>query len=151
GAATSFVGMWIVMMMGMMLPSLVPMLWRYRQAVRAVCQTRVGWLTTLVGAGYFFVWTLLGIIAFPVGVALAEDASSQTALASVVPIVVGMVVLIAGAFQFTAWKTQHLACCREPPGRGRMLPLDAGAAWRGGMRLGVHCILCCAGLMAGLL
>src|SRR5262249_45212516 len=33
GAATSFVGMWVVMMVAMMLPSLVPMLWRYRQAV----------------------------------------------------------------------------------------------------------------------
>ena len=29
GAAASFLGMWIVMMAAMMLPSLVPMLWRY--------------------------------------------------------------------------------------------------------------------------
>ena len=35
GAAASFFGMWIVMMVAMMLPSLVPMLWRYRQAVPA--------------------------------------------------------------------------------------------------------------------
>src|SRR5258707_6354441 len=33
GAAASFLGMWIVMMVAMMLPSLVPMLWRYRHAV----------------------------------------------------------------------------------------------------------------------
>ena len=33
GAAASFLGMWIVMMVAMMLPSLVSMLWRYRQAV----------------------------------------------------------------------------------------------------------------------
>ena len=32
GAAASFLGMWVVMMVAMMLPSLVPMLWRYRQA-----------------------------------------------------------------------------------------------------------------------
>jgi len=30
GAAASFLGMWVVMMVAMMLPSLVPMLWRYR-------------------------------------------------------------------------------------------------------------------------
>jgi predicted metal-binding membrane protein len=30
GAAASFVGMWVVMMVAMMLPCLVPMLWRYR-------------------------------------------------------------------------------------------------------------------------
>ncbi len=33
GAAASFLGMWLAMMAAMMLPSLVPMLWRYRQAV----------------------------------------------------------------------------------------------------------------------
>ena len=31
GAAASFLGMWVVMMVAMMLPSLVPMLWRYRR------------------------------------------------------------------------------------------------------------------------
>src|ERR671936_2558672 len=33
GAAAAFLGMWVVMMAAMMLPSLVPMLWRYRQAI----------------------------------------------------------------------------------------------------------------------
>jgi hypothetical protein len=62
-----------------------------------------------------------------------------------------VVVLIAGALQFTAWKARHLACCREAPGRGRTLPADAGTAWRHGLRLGLHCSYCCAGLTANLL
>jgi predicted metal-binding membrane protein len=33
GAVASFLGMWVVMMVAMMLPSLVPMLWRYRQTL----------------------------------------------------------------------------------------------------------------------
>ena len=33
GSAASFLGMWVVMMVAMILPCLVPMLWRYRQAV----------------------------------------------------------------------------------------------------------------------
>src|SRR5215467_5890936 len=33
GAAASFAGMWILMMIAMMLPSLAPTLWRYRRAV----------------------------------------------------------------------------------------------------------------------
>src|SRR5580704_1579186 len=49
-AAASFLGMWIVMMVAMMLPSLVPMLWRYRKAVGRSGETRLGWLTALVGA-----------------------------------------------------------------------------------------------------
>jgi predicted metal-binding membrane protein len=41
-AAASLLGMWVVMMVAMMLPSLVPMLWRYRQAVGRPGETRLG-------------------------------------------------------------------------------------------------------------
>src|SRR3979490_3127714 len=57
GAAASLLGMWVVMMVAMMLPSLVPMVWRYREAVSSTDETRLGLLTTLVGMGYFWVWT----------------------------------------------------------------------------------------------
>lgn len=150
-AAASFLGMWVVMMVAMMLPSLVPMLGRYRQAVERSGGTRLGGLTALVGAGYFFVWTLLGMAAFPLGVALAEIEMRQPALSRAVPLAVGGVVLLAGALQWSAWKARHLACCREAPGRGRPLPADAGTAWRHGLRLGLHCGHCCAGPMAVLL
>jgi hypothetical protein len=42
GAAASFLGMWIVMMVAMMLPSLVPMLWRFRQAIGKPGETSLG-------------------------------------------------------------------------------------------------------------
>jgi predicted metal-binding membrane protein len=151
GAAASFLGMWVVMMVAMMLPSLVPMLWRYRQAVGSTGRTRLGRLTTLVGVAYFFVWTVFGIAIFPLGVALAAVEMQEPALSRAVPIAIGVVVLIAGALQFTAWKARHLACCREAPGAGRALPADARTAFRHGLRLGVHCSSCCAGLMAVLL
>jgi predicted metal-binding membrane protein len=151
GAAASFLGMWVVMMVAMMLPSLVPMLWRYRQAVGRTGATRLGWRTALVGVGYFLVWTVFGVAAFPLGVALAAAEMQQPALARAVPIAVGVVVLIAGLLQLTGWKARRLACCREAPGRGRTLAADTGTAWKHGLRLGVHCCHCCAGLMAILL
>jgi len=151
GAAASFLGMWVVMMVAMMLPSLVPMLWRYRHAVGSTGEARLARLTALVGGGYFSVWTVLGMAAFPLGVALAEIEMQQPALARAVPIAVGGVVLIAGALQLTAWKARHLACCRAAPGRGCTLPADAGTAWRHGLRLGLHCSYSCGGLMAILL
>ena len=150
-AAMSFLGMWIVMMVAMMLPSLVPMLWRYRLAVDTTGEPRLGWLTALVGVGYFVVWAAFGMVALPLGVALATIEMQRPALARAVPIAVGVVVLIAAALQFTAWKARHLACCRELPGRGHTLRDDAGTAWRHGLRLGLHCAQCCAGLMAILL
>jgi predicted metal-binding membrane protein len=151
GAAASFLGMWVVMMVAMMLPSLVPMLGRYRQAVDKTSETHLGWLTTLVGLGYFFVWTVFGMAAFPLGVALAEAEMQQPALARAVPIAVGVAVLLAGVLQFSAWKAHHLACCREVPRGESRLQADAGTAWRHGLRLGLHCSQCCLGLIAILL
>ncbi|MFL6621240.1 MAG: DUF2182 domain-containing protein [Sulfurifustis sp.] len=151
GAAASFLGMWVVMMVAMMLPSLLPMLWRYRQIVGRTGEMRLGRLTALVAVGYFFVWTVFGMAAFPFGVTLAAVAMQQPALARAVPIAVGVVVLIAGALQFTAFKAHHLACCREAPRRDRTLPAAAGTAWRHGLRLGLHCSYCCANLTVILL
>jgi predicted metal-binding membrane protein len=151
GAAASFLGMWIVMMAAMMLPSLVPMLWRYRRAVRGTGETRLGRLTALVGVGYFFVWTMFGMAAFPLGVALAAVQMQHPAVARAGPIAVGVAVLIAGSVQLTEWKARHLACCREAPGRGRTLPANTGTAWRHGLRLGLHCSHCSAALIAILL
>jgi predicted metal-binding membrane protein len=151
GAAATFLGMWIVMMVAMMLPSLVPMLRRYREAVGRTGEARLGRRTALVGVGYFFVWTSFGMAAYPLGLALAAIEMRQPAVARAVPIAVGVIVLLAGALQFTRWKACHLTCCREAPGRGRTLHADAGTAWRHGLRLGLHCVRCCAGLMAILL
>jgi predicted metal-binding membrane protein len=150
-AAASFIGMWIVMMVAMMLPSLAPMLWGYRQAVGSTGDTRKAWQTTLAGVGYFFVWTVFGMAVYPMGVGLAAVEMHQPVLARTAPIAVGAVVLIAGAIQFTSLKAHHLGCCREAPGRGRALPADAATALRFGLGLGVHCIYCCASFTAVLL
>ncbi len=149
-AVTSFLGMWVVMMVAMMMPSLLPMLRRYRRAVGRTGDTCLGQLTLLVGFGYFCVWTVFGMAAYPLGVTLAAAEMQQPSLARAVPFAVGAVVLIAGALQFTRWKASHLTCCRKMPD-GSMLPADAGTALRHGLRLGLHCSQCCAGLMAVLL
>lgn len=151
GAAASFLGMWIVMMVAMMLPSIVPVLWRYRQAVASAGKTQPGGLTALVGLAYFFVWAVFGGAVFPLGAALSAIAMRQPALARAVPISVGAVVLIAGAFRLTTWNARRVAFCWEPRGSGRARSSDAGSAWRYGVWLGVHCGYSCAGLMAILL
>ncbi len=150
-AAASFLSMWVVMMVAMMLPSLVPALLRYRQAVVRTGDTRIGWLTVVVGIGYFLVWTLFGMAAFPLGVALAAVEMQLPALARDVPIAVGVVVLIAGGLQLSAWKARPLAWWREAPGCGRTLPDDARTAWLHGLHLGRCCVHCCINLIAILL
>ena len=137
-AAISFLGMWTVMMVAMMLPSLVPMLRSCR-------------LPALVSVGYFSMWIAFGAAVFPLGIALATLEMQAPTLARAVPIGVGVVVMIAGALQFTAWKTRELACCRELPLLGSRLTADAATALRHGLRLGLHCARCCANLMVILL
>jgi predicted metal-binding membrane protein len=143
-AATSFVAMWAIMMVAMMLPSLVPMLWRYRQAVGGSGEAR---LTALVGLGYFIVWILFGMAIYPLGVALAAIAMELPTLSRAVPLAAGVVVAMAVALLFTAWKAHHLACCRVASLHQQM-SADLRTAWRYGLRLGLHCSCCCAGLTA---
>src|SRR5260370_28237760 len=111
GAAASFLGMWGVMMGAMMLPPLVAVMWRYRQAVGRTGETRLGRLTALVGAGYFFVWTVSGMAAFPLGVVLAAAEMPLPTLARAVPAAGGVGVLIARFLPVTAWKAPFLAFC----------------------------------------
>jgi len=114
-AAASFIGMWVVMMVAMMLPSLATMLWRYRQTV-TTSKTRNALLTLIVGVGYFFAWTLLGIAIYPLGVGLAAIEMKQAVVARAIPFAAAAIVLVAGAIQFTSFKTRHLGCCRAAPG-----------------------------------
>jgi predicted metal-binding membrane protein len=129
GAAAAFDFMWVGMMIPMMMPSLAPALWRHRKAVVA-------------GAGYFFVWALLGLAVYPLGVLLAHLTVSWAASAAVVG---------AGLVQFSAWKQRQLACCHALAKRGAGQPAAAATAWLHGMHLGARCALACGNLMAILL
>jgi predicted metal-binding membrane protein len=151
GAAAAFLQMWAVMMVPMMLPALIPMLSRYRQAVGPCRRPRLNALTALVAGGYFFVWTALGAIVFPLGAALAALEMRLPPVARAVPAAVALVVLAAGALQWTRWKARQLACCRGELAGRVSLPARAGAAWRHGARLGRQCARCCLGLTAALL
>src|SRR5207247_3222214 len=117
-AAASFMVMWIVMMMAMMLPSLVSMLSHYRRCLGGRDVTGLGRSTALAGAGYFFVWAVFGAAAYPLGVALAAGEMRWPALARSAPLATGFVLLLAGCVQLTAWKARHLAHCRDAQARG---------------------------------
>ena len=122
-----FLGMWIVMMVAMMMPWWFSALWPHRRA---------GWLTALMGTGYLFVRTVVGLAAFPVGAALASLQMRHDAVSRATPLAGGIVVLAAGLLQFTAGKSRRLACCRQSLRPGDR-PANAGAAWRHGVGIGL--------------
>ena len=145
-AAASFVTMWSVMMVAMMLPSVLPVWWS-RYATMMLGHVRHSGMRTIVAAtGYVAVWAASGLAVFIVGAAVADAVMRQPALARSVPFVQSAIVVLAGAWQLTAWKARHLATCH------RLLMIEPsvprwGEDWRTGTRLGVRCAACCANLM----
>jgi len=97
------------------------------------------------------VWMLFGAIAFSAGAILTSLEMQLPALARAVPGAIGAIVLVSGVLQFSTWKAHHLACCRATPDCCELLRADARAAWRHGLRLGLHCVHCCLGLTTVLL
>jgi predicted metal-binding membrane protein len=147
GAAASFVAMWVAMMVPMMLPAVAPVLWRHREAAAISGARRPGALTAVAGAGYVFVWALLGVAVFPLGASVSELVMAEPALRRALPVVIGVAVVIAGAIQLTPWKARRLACCRIESRCHASRAVGAGDAWRDGTRLGLRCVACCGNLM----
>jgi predicted metal-binding membrane protein len=139
------------MMAGMMLPSLTPLLWRYIKSIAPTGVARSACLTMLMTAGYFFVWTVLGLAIFVAGAGFAALAMQSTDLARAAPALASLAVMSGGALQLTSWKAHRLARCREIPSCGCQTPADSISAWRYGLRLGLQCSYCCAGFTAILL
>ncbi|MBA4279525.1 MAG: hypothetical protein C0435_20250, partial [Ralstonia sp.] len=86
GFAASFIGMWTVMMVAMMLPSLLPMLQQYRVALHLAGKQNVDALTALAGVGYFAVWALIGVMVLALGAALAQLEMTWPVLARGAPV-----------------------------------------------------------------
>jgi len=148
--AAAFLTMWMVMMAAMMLPSLVPTLWRWRESVRRTGESRLGLLTMLVGAGYLSVWAVAGAVVYVLGVTFAELAMRQPALSRAVPVGTAVIVLAAIALQFSPWKARQLACWRAADRTCLPAP-TAGGVWQSGLRLGWDCVRSSGNLMMLLL
>lgn len=148
GAALSFVGMWLAMMIAMMLPSSLPMLLLYRRAAAFQGESHLGAMTFVLGTGYFLVWLLFGVIAYAAGEAVVRTAMASTAVCRAIPVAAGAALIVAGIFQLTPWKSACLRHCRDPLG---VVAQHLHGGWRGALRLGVHhgafCAACCWALM----
>jgi len=116
-----------------------------------LAQVPLSGLTALAGAGYFLVWAGLGAVAYILGSVLTVAEMRWLALARYVPVATGAVLLLAGGFQFTAWKARRLGRCRDVPACGLPAYPNPQSAWRKGLGWGVDCGLCCCGFMLVLL
>ncbi len=148
-ATAAFMQMWLLMMAGMMLPVLAPILWQQQRALAGISGLHKAWLNLVTGCGYFLVWAMVGLLIWLVGLQLADLTMQHPALARQVPILSGVMALLAGLAQFTRYKARLLVRCHAAACHARVA--TTAAAWRQGLRHGWHCNLCCANLTLVLL
>jgi predicted metal-binding membrane protein len=144
--------MWTVMMVGMMAPSAAPMALIYaRVGRRSNAESAPLAATGCFLAGYFLAWTGFSLIATLAQWGLERAALLDAAMASASNRLGGIVLIAAGAYQWTPLKDACLVQCQTP----LMFLLRHGGFRRepsGSMQLGLrhggYCIGCCWVLMA---
>jgi len=136
-SATSFLLMWLAMMVAMMTPSALPTFLKTRRPWPSLC-----WMAS----GYFAIWLAAGVGVYALGVVFAAVATRSEWFSSEVPLLSGALLLAAGTIQFTRWKMTHLLRCRSPFGCAISCPQQE-AGFRLGCKQGAACCICCAAPM----
>jgi predicted metal-binding membrane protein len=142
--------MWAVMMVAMMLPSASPMVLRYARVGRATAfDAEPFGPTAWFAAGYLLVWFGFAFAATDAQWAL-ERAALLTPMARTSNVVAGILLIIAGLYQWSPLKDICLAHCQDTPlflqshGGFRRNVLDA---LKLGLWHGTLCVGCCWVLM----
>lgn len=142
--------MWMVMMVGMMLPSAAPTVLLFDALqMHGDPSRRDRRPTALFAAGYVLAWAAFSILATTAQWALSEAMLLSAMMTGKSPIFTAALLVIAGVYQFTRWKTACLRQCRSPVEflvrhrrSGALGPLLMG------LQHGIQCIGCCWALMA---
>ena len=142
--------MWAVMMVGMMTPSATPMILLYAMALRKRANTDSPLIPTAAFfAGYVAVWVLFSAAATAAQWGLERAALLSPMMTSTSTILAGIVLIMAGVYQWTPYKHACLTRCREPVWfLSRIWRDGTGGAFRMGLVHGAFCLGCCWVLMA---
>lgn len=137
---------WQVMIAAMMLPSSLPLIRLFAVASSGQPRPRAAMAAFL--GGYGLVWTTFGALAFAGDTVVHAIVDRSPWLASRPGLIAGIVLMTAGAFQFTGLKDRCLHRCRHPGAFIlRHYRRGPAAAFRLGRRHGVFCLGCCWALM----
>jgi predicted metal-binding membrane protein len=142
-ALAGFIGMWMLMMAAMMLPSVAPVASMYQRSVRSTRALRLSGFA----AGYLLAWAAAGVPAYLLTRLVEQLVMARPGAAT--GIAVG-IFAACGSYQLTPLKSRCLRHCRSP----MSLLLHYGS-YRGafrdvraGLHHGAYCLGCCWALMA---
>ncbi len=143
-------GMWAVMMIAMMTPSVLPMVSMYVTVMRSKKSKGQSYAPTIIFlCGYLIAWTLfsvaISVVQYPLHVSglLNPMMDSRSYLLS------GAILVLAGVYQWTPLKDACLEQCRSP--LNYLMTSWREGHWgaiRMGMHHGAYCVGCCWALMA---
>jgi predicted metal-binding membrane protein len=143
--------MWVVMMIGMMTPSVAPMILIYARIGRqAGGEGRPLAASAWFVLGYLLSWTSFSLAATSAQWALERAALLTPMMESVSTILGAIVLIVAGLYQWTPFKDACLSYCQTPIGFIVRFGFrrEATGALALGFRHGLYCIGCCWALMA---
>lgn len=144
--------MWAVMMVAMMTPSAAPMILIYARVGRSAAAAAhplaaTGWFV----GGYLAVWCGFSLLATIAQWVLQRYALMGPMMASTSSLLGGLVLVVAGAYQWTPLKYACLSGCQSPLAfiqREGGFRRSSGGAFRLGIKHGAYCVGCCWALMA---
>jgi predicted metal-binding membrane protein len=147
GSAGWFLGVWVVMMAAMMLPSVAPTVALYSK----LKHTRALGAPLLFTSGYLLVWSAVGLGTYLLARIGAELSGDVLAWDRAGRWIAGATLLLAAAYELTPLKDVCLGKCRTPLGflLGNWREGLSGAV-NMGARHGAWCVGCCWALMASL-
>lgn len=142
GSFGSFTATWTVMMTAMMLPSAMPLLFDFARN----SERRRGWrtATAVLGATYLGMWLAFGVVCYLLYTAVGMPWSNQGLIG-------GVALVVAGLYALTPVKRASEALCRERCALHGPLPFNlTRSAVVAGVRYGMSCLGCSAGLMVAM-
>ncbi|MDH3594647.1 MAG: DUF2182 domain-containing protein [Rhodospirillales bacterium] len=142
--------MWVVMMIGMMLPSASPMILMFARINRNHRNKGEPFVPTgTFVAGYIVVWSGFSFAATALQWGLQEVGLLSPLMASTNAVFGGLVLAASGVYQWTPLKHACLRHCQTPLGFLMTRWRDgAGGAFHMGLSHGAYCVGCCWVLMA---
>jgi predicted metal-binding membrane protein len=142
--------MWVVMMIGMMTPSAAPIILVYARVGRHAAESRPFASAAWFAGGYLLVWTAFSLAATSAQWGLERAALLTPMMAGASNIFGGILLILAGFYQWTPLKDVCLSQCQAPLGFILSHGGFQGAATSSlmlGFRHGVYCLGCCWALM----
>ncbi len=144
-SALLFIAIWIVMMVAMMFPTAAPMILMFSKIYTSKRQQELPFVPTWVFvSAYLLVWSLCGVVAYPLAVGIEQLAGQSMWLMENAARLGGVVLLLAGLYQLSPLKDICLSKCRTPLQFILSSWHDGyGGAFRMGLEHGAFCLGCC--------